>query len=798
MTAGPEDQATRAFDSEPDREDAAAGLPDHVGPFRILGLLGEGGMGRVYRALERAPAREVALKVAGLPTRGALERFQREVELLAQLEHPGIARLYATGVDEHSGLPWLSMELVPGEDLGHWAVRMQPSREAILEVLLSICTAVQYAHGRGVLHRDLKPSNVFVTPDGSTRVLDFGIARLLGPSSGTDLTLTAAGQILGTLPYMSPEQLAGETVDARSDVYALGVIAYELLGGQLPYPRLRTASAFEALDIVRASDPPPLASLSRRAQGDLGEVVMKALAPERERRYASVDTFANDLRAVLESRPVSARPPTPGYLIGRFMRRHRALSLAIASIALVLIVATGVSLRFAWSEASARTEAEARAAEAQAISGFLTDMLQSADPERSLGKELRVSELLTPAERSVESSAALAPSARARVLSVLAGVHINLGDAAAALAVLDRAAALESFDDDELADVLLSQRATALIASGRNSEAQTLLEAGLAQGAHDAESRIGLEFLRVQAELSQGGDPARHEAQLRDLLADARTTLGDSHDRTILAMHNLGAVLQSSGKWQEALELSERVVALRSERFGPEHPQTLYTRNLLATLLFRMGRADEALALMQDVLEARRRALGTSHPSVWVSTQALGALLVARGDAAQGAELLRASIQAFDQRFGERSNYALIARDALAQAQEKLGRIEDAQRLYEEVLALGVDSEGLLRAEAMSTRNNLAMLLVDAGRHAEALVQFDRLLPEAEARFGSEHPYVAMYRGNRAQCLADLGRAQDARAEFETSLAGLRATLGEAHPRTQRVQAQYDALRQGE
>ncbi len=798
MTAGPEDPTTRALDSEPRRDGAATSLPESVGPFRILGLLGEGGMGRVYRALERTPPREVALKVAGLPTRAALERFAREIELLAQLEHPGIARLYATGIDERSGLPWLSMELVPGEDLARWAARVQPDRESILRVLLSICGAVQYAHGRGVLHRDLKPSNVFVAPDGSTRVLDFGIARLLQPTGGLDPTLTVAGQILGTLPYMAPEQLAGDPVDARGDVYALGVIAYELLGGQLPYPRLRTASAFEALDIVRAGDPPPLASLSRRAQGDLGEVVMKAIAPERERRYASVDALAADLRAVMESRPVSARPPTPAYLISRFVKRHRALSAAVASIALVLITATGVSLRFAWSEAGARAEAEARAAEAQAISNFLTDMLQSADPERSLGRELRVSELLAPAERGVETATGLSASARARILSVLAGVHINLGDANAALAVVDRAEALVGLEYADLAEGLLSQRATALIASGRDSEAEDLLEAGLARGTHSPENRIGLELLRVQSRLNRGGDPASHESELRRLLAEARSELGGSHDRTILAMHNLGAVLQSSGKWQEALELSEEVVALRSERFGVDHPQTLYTRNLLATLLFRAGREEEALSLMREVLDARRRALGPTHPSVWVSTQSLGALLVARGDAAGGAELLRQSIEAFDQRFGERSNFSLIARDALAQAKEKLGQREEAQRLFEEVLRLGMAEDGLLRAEAMSTRNNLAMLLVDAGRHAEALQQFDQLLPEAEARFGPQHPYVGMYRGNRAQCLASLGRIDAARAEFEASLAVLRATLGDAHPRTQRVQGQYAALAQGD
>lgn len=796
MTAGPEEQPTRALASEPSASSSISS-PENIGPFRILGLLGEGGMGRVYHAMERTPPREVALKVAGLPTRAALERFEREIELLAQLEHPGIARLYATGVDANSGLPWLSMELVPGEDLGRWAARVQPDREAILRALLSICAAVQYAHGRGVLHRDLKPSNVFVAPDGSTRVLDFGVARLLQPTGGMDPTLTVAGQILGTLPYMAPEQLAGEPVDARGDVYALGVIAYELLGGQLPYPRLRTASAFEALDIMRAGDPPPLASLSRSAQGDLGEVVMKAIAPERERRYASVDALASDLRAVIESRPVSARPPTPAYLIGRFIRRHRALSAAIGSVAVVLVLATGVSLRFALSEAGARAEAEARAAESQAINDFLTDMLQSADPERSLGRELRVSDLLAPAENGIQSSSSLAPAARARLFSVLAGVHLNLGQPDSALATLDRAQALGAEGDPRLGDLQLSQRSSALIALGRSAEALVLLETALTEGERSDESRIGLEFLRVQAGIEQGGDPNEHEARLRALLAEARAALGDQHPQTILALHNLSAVLQSSGKWQEALAISQEVVAARSFLYGSEHPQTLFSRNILTGLLFRVGRAEEALQHSREVLEARRAALGDAHPSVWVSSQALGALLLSQGEVESGAHLLEQALERFDERFGPNSNFALLTRDALGQAYEKLGKLEQAQRLFEEVIAHGMGADGLLRAEAMPTRNNLAMLLSDAGRKQEALLHFDRLLPEAEARYGSAHPFIGMFRGNRAQCLAELGRKAEARLEFEDSLQNLRTSLGESHPRTQRVQAQYDALQGG-
>ncbi|SDD12284.1 serine/threonine-protein kinase [Aquimonas voraii] len=795
MTAGPEDPTTRALDSEPGVE-AAHGLPERIGPFRILGLLGEGGMGRVYRALEHAPLREVALKVAGLPTRAALERFAREIELLAQLEHPGIARLYATGVDVHSGLPWLSMELVPGEDLARWVARAQPDRETLLRVLLSICAAVQYAHGRGVLHRDLKPSNVFVAPDGSTRVLDFGIARLLQTGESRDPTLTVAGQILGTLPYMAPEQLAGEPVDVRGDVYALGVIAYELLGGQLPYPRLRTASAFEALDIVRAGDPPPLASLSRHAQGDLGEVVMKAIAPERGRRYASVDALAADLHAVLESRPVSARAPTPAYLIGRFTRRHRALSIAVAGIACVLVAATAVSLRFAWSENKARAEAEARATEAQAIGDFLTSMLQSADPERSLGRELRVNELLFGAGEALQADASMPVVTRARLLGALADAHLGLSDGQRAAELLEAALALP--EGETMADLRLRlaiQRLNADLVSGQFDAIDPRAEALLKQfdDAIPAEQQLDIEQIRLRARIEKG----ERESALADLqtaLQRADTSLGASHRITLALRHDLASVLQLLGRFAEAAEVNAASVSAYLLRYGADHPQTLYARNLAATLKFRLGDETGALADLEDVYTARRRMLGETHPSTLSSGLNLATALVNQGEAKRSEDLARSALEGLSDRFGPDHRLALNARDTLALALEKQGRIDEAADLHAATLELYRSLGRLEAPEALGVLNNLAMLRMDARQLDQALRHFDTLVERARQSLGAEHVYTGMFMGNRAQCMAELGRFIEAREGFETSLAVLRATLGEDHPRTQRVLNQYEAI----
>jgi serine/threonine protein kinase/WD40 repeat protein len=342
----------------------AARVPESVGHYRIVRVIGEGGMGVVYEAVQESPRRTVALKVMRSPlaTPGLLRRFEHEAEVLGQLKHPGIAAIYEAGSIQtpFGPQPFFAMELVGGRPLSEYAAAAGLGLREKLELVAKACDAVHHAHQKGVIHRDLKPANILVSDDGQPKVLDFGVARAVDADALTahPLTRTEAGQLIGTLPYMSPEQVSGEpgAVDIRSDVYSLGVILYEVLTGTLPY-RLGTSIA-EGARVIREQEPRALTSISHAFRGDISTIAGKALQKERERRYQSAAELAADIRRFLHDVPISARPPTAMYQLRKFARRNRALvggaAATVLALVLGIIAASLLAVRAHRSELQAR------------------------------------------------------------------------------------------------------------------------------------------------------------------------------------------------------------------------------------------------------------------------------------------------------------------------------------------------------------------------------------------------------------------------------------------------------------
>ncbi len=778
-----------------------AGAPTQLGEFRILGLLGRGGMGAVYLAEQQNPNREVALKVlrGAQDDPDALRRFRLEGEALALLDHPNIAHVFATGVDTQHGAntPYFAMELVRGRGLLADAEARALDAEARVRLMLEVCRGVQHAHQRGVIHRDLKPANIMVDAEGRPKIMDFGIARIVSNGGDVATRLTEAGQVVGTIPYMSPEQLRGETakIDVRSDVFALGVILYELLSGKRPRD-LDASSLFSAIKSAERMSMVPLARVAPKFGGDLDTIVMKALAEQRSQRYASVGELAADLERYLDHRPIEARAPSVLYIAGKFARRNRAL-VAAASIAFVaLVAATVFSLVSAQREREARQDAERNAAIAESVSAFSTSMFAGVTPEQALGREITVREIVEQATRAYESQPPADPGVRAAIANQLADVNVSLGD-------YDRA---EKLVEDALTqlpgnsflaerNLLDLTRLTILSNRGLNAEleveARRALEQLKSSSPADRQMRAQLQSLLGAALVNQSKfDEGIAELQKIVVLPDVP---GDQDNQIREgAVGDIGSALHNAGRYQEAEKvLAPHVEMLRRIR-GELYPGTLKCMLNLATSKQQLGKKDEASILFKSVYEGRKKVLGADHPETITALQNLATLMVSAGRQSEALPLLGDVIDRIRTLRGPTHPHLLIAMSVLAFALEDLGRLDEAEKLMREILAIRAKAN-LTDAESFATQNNLAMLLMKRENLVGAEVEFISLLRQTRNVLGTEHVYVHIFANNYGECLTKLGRYKEALQVLRNSHKGLVETFGADHDRVKKSELRIAA-----
>lgn len=775
-----------------------SGTAAHFGSFDLLRLLGEGAHGTVWLAQQHDPHRQVALKIlrsAGAGTE-ALSRFRRETELLAMLEHPGIARMYASGsIDTATGAtPYLAMEYVNGRTLSDYAQRTQPTLRQRVQMLAELCRTVHYAHTHGIVHRDLKPGNILVDDDGHPHIIDFGVASVLNRD---DLTqMTHLGSVLGTFPYMSPEQIGGDSIsaDPRWDVYALGVIAYELLSGQLPRPGLANqTSVIGAMRLLAAERAAPLGRIYPAASGDLGIVVMKALAEEASSRYGSAAEFGMDLQRWLDGRPIEARRPTLQYTLGLFVRRHRVAAATAAAIATALIAATAISIGFAIREADARRQAELRTAERDAVNGFLTDMLISADPEStgSEGYDITVREWLALADQTYAArSDTLAPEVSLQLGHTLGTALLHLGEVDKASARLNETLQLsrQTYGADASATSRIEIDAARAVADSdpaqvdaQEARLRTLLARAQASGDPQLEATAGLVLSTLLLQLGRADDAVLETVQA--VYDRAHEALGKDDTQTISALHNLAVLLKARGEFQRSAALARTVLEQRSAQLGPEHPLTLYSANNLGTVLERLGENDEAEPLYRQTLQARRRALGNNHPSTLATLNNLSGLLIQRGAREEAAPLVDELVRGNRIRFGAEAPRTLLSMNQRAYLLEDLGQLDEAEHQFREVIAIQ-QQQTTLSPEHLAPRSNLAMLLAKQHRYTDAVQQMRATIADATELLGPKHPYVGIFRSNLGQILLDAGRADEALNALRTADAVLTGSVGADHPRT--------------
>lgn len=765
-----------------------------IGPYKLDRLLGEGGMGQVWlaRRADGLYQRRVALKLLrpGLADPNLRQRFTRERQILARLGHPHIARLLDAGISSDNQ-PYLALEYVEGEPITDWCRAHDLDVEARLNLFLQVCEAVSHAHANLIVHRDLKPSNILVDAQDQPRIIDFGIATALERG---DLTrMTTAGSVLGTLPYMSPEQLDGGTrADPRWDVYALGVIAYELLGGTLPYPGLADAtSVVAAMKLVSARAPTPLGRIAPQARGELETVVMKAIAHDPGDRYGSAAELADELRRWSEGRPVEAAPPGLWRTTRLFVRRHRALTASAAAIAAVLVVATVVSVRMAQAEAEARRIAELRLAERDAVNGFLTDMLHSADPEQGAGDDLRMREWLSITRQGyLDGAARLPPAARMTLASTLGTSLLHLGQPDQASDLLETADALSTRLRGENAfdtQAIRIDAAAAIDPQAHPGEGEKRLRALLQSAEQRGDDRVAVRAgiaLTTMLETQGRIDDAHALAEKTD--ARASRTLGADDPDALTARHNRAGLLKYRGEFAAAEPLAREVYQRRRAALGAHHPLTLFSYNQLGGILDRLGRSAQAEAIYRETYSARRETLGPRHPSTLVTLNNLTALLIQRGALEEARPLLDTLVQATTERFGADAPNTLMAMNQRAYVLEDLGRLDEAEAQLRTIVATQAAQGGDVHPERLAPRSNLAMLLSKRGRHGEAIATMRAVIDDATGALGADHPYVGIFRSNYGEILTRSGRKADALRELRAAEAVLEARFGADHARTQK------------
>lgn len=739
---------------------------ERVGPYRIVRPLGQGGMGAVFLA-ERADGQfeqRVALKLirGGAASTQGVQRFHSERQILARLQHPHIARLLDGGLTD-DGQPFFAMEYIDGVPLDRYCETHACSVDERLRLVRIVCKAVQYAHRRLVVHRDLKPSNILVTEEGTVKLLDFGIAKMLmdGNDAMTDRALTQTGHAVMTPAYAAPEQIRRAPVTTATDVYALGVVLYELLAGQRPFD-LAGCSPADVERIVGEQVPAPpsaVASLDRQRalRGDLDTIVLKALRKEPERRYASAEQLADDLQRHLEGRPVTAQPDTVGYRTRKFFQRHRA---SVAAAAFVVIVVAALVGFYTAQLAQERDRAQLEAETATQVSNFLQDVFKSSDPSEAMGDTVSVRTVLERGAQRIDTDLEGQPNVQARLLDVMGEVYLNLG---------------------------------------QYDKAQPMLERGLelrrqVHGERHADVASSMDHLAFLHEKT--GDYEEAERFNRRALSMRRTLHGDEHPAVAESLNRLAGLLMHKGTYEEAEPLYRQSLTLRQRLLGDEHPEVAVTMNDLALLLHRRGKLGEAEQYVRQSLALNRTHYGEKpHPNVASSLGLLGAVLDEKGAYAAAEDTYREALAMSRALYGDEPHPAIATSlNNLAGVLRTQGEYDEALPLLREMTTIDRRLHGDEHPNVATGLNSLALLLEDMRRYNEAEQYSWETLRILRATVGDEHPYVAFAMNNLGMLLFRMENYEEAEPLLRQSLA-LRQTLYEdSHPGVARAMSNVGVL----
>ena len=787
----PPGSVAAALIEETTTSEQASFVGRRIGPYEIERELGRGGMSRVFLA-HRADGeyeQQVAIKLLrpGLDSDLDLERLRGERQILAKLNHPNIARLLDGGVTPE-GQPYLVLEFVDGLPIDKYCGDRKLSVAGRLDLFATVADATQYAHRNLIVHRDLKPSNIFVTNDGTVKLLDFGLAKLLERQdtfSGAPTTRT--GHRWMTPEYAAPEQVLGESITTVTDVYQLGIVLYELLTGRLPFA-VRDRNIHQLEEAVLRTEPPLPSSTdaaNRTLRGDLDAIVMKAIRKEPERRYESVAAMFDDVQRYRQGRPVLARPDSAAYRVGKFVRRHQAgVAVGVAAVALL----AAASIR----ERTLRARAETEASRAKAVQEYLVSVFDVADPFAPI--ELRSGDvsaraLLDRGASRLDSVLAGHSGNQAELRQVFGRVYANLGLYDQATAQLTRSLeerrTLYGPRHVQVADAM-DELGQTLTTRDKLDEAEPLLREAVAQrreflGNQSPELAQSLDHLGIL--LRVRNNFAGADSALREALDIRRATLGPRAAQVAASLNSLGLVLFWKAKYAEAEPLYREALSIQDETIGTEHPLTAQTVQNLAQTLERQRKLDEAETLYRRALAIKRKTLGDNHPSVTINLNNLGGFLLRERGKIDEAEAMTREALALDRKmFGENHENVAASLDNLATILREKAEFDEAERLYRQAYVVNEALFGRKHAKTALSLNNIGVILRMKGEPDKGVPWMRDAVAVYKDWLGEKHAYTLTVSNNLARTLREAGKAADAEglyrsvlATVDTANAGLRA-----------------------
>jgi len=774
-------------------------LFNQIAQYRLIRVLGIGGMGTVYLAEQENPRRLVAIKLIHATTNPErLARFAREAQALGRLRHYGIAQIFEAGNAEIAGQkqPFLVMEYIEGASLLDYARRKKLSVKERFQLLADVCDAVEHAHKRGVIHRDLKPGNILVTEEGDIKIVDFGVARVLEESSPLTTSLTADGLLVGTVNYMSPEQTRSDDseVGTRSDIYTLGLIGFELLSGRLPYT-LVSQDIIDSITIIREQPPLGLGGLVPECRGDGELIIRKALQKEPDQRYSSAEAMAEDIWRYLSSQPIKARSPSLSYQFKIFTRRNRALTMALFGLIFTVLAGSIATTLFAFGERRAHQKAEAEAQANRATLKFIQSIFSTANPAFAQGRTVTVREALEYALPQATQEFTDQPSIKAEVFDIVGTVYYSLGDTRSALRVYQKAYddlhAILPANDVDLLNIMGGLGAIK-VSLGRLSEAETLLHPAY----EGLKATLGTQHpktLRNQYRLAALLFEQERDDQARSLLEDLipkleRTTAND--ELNIRARSVLADLNKRGNGAKQTLAEFEQIYLLAKQKLGGTHPKTLFAMNNLAVAEADAGKQDQARKRLADEMDTLQHILGPTHWQTLLAQADLADFELSVGHIDKANALLTSAI-AETGTLEEQHPVKLRLKTLYAYILFFKSDYTKAADLMDSVVENLINTRGEMDGKTLETMVDYAVILNQAKRTEEASKWYQRALNLTRQRFGQDHVHTLHAEREYAAWLGDVNRVDESNEQFAKLLPRLRKTLGDTHLETVMALYQY-------